>query len=274
MAKEISESTLPRLIPLAPLLNLESDQYYEAIIKKKVEILQKVRSKAIDYSSNAISFNDFKPVILKMKDFEAALKITVYVAGSFPRGEDRISAYRLALSINERWIASLQKMKEVKLIEKAKTGCLKIKSMLGIAQTEFALQQNGLSILDEFVVNPILLLTQLLTINSDLEASPAIIHEIATGVATRANIDLDKFKLVLLQKWLTNDNDINLNPSIDERVLFLLHGKYEWGMKHLSSFSNLSTSKISGKARVKALSCLVRLSSTPECAKMDLEKIQ
>lgn len=274
LAAEISESTLPRLMPLAPLLNLEADQYYQAIIQRKVEILQKIRGKTIDFAFYAISFADFKLVILKITDFENALKITVYVAGAFPRGEDRIAAYRMALSINERWIASLTKLKDVKSVEKAKTGCIKIKAMLGIAQTEFSLQQNGLSELDEFVVNPNALLTRLLTLNPEFHVSASIIHEIATGVATRANIDLDKFKLVLLQKWLTKEEDNQSFIPVADRVIFLFHGKFEWGAKHLYSFSNLPATKISSTVRIKALTCLVRLALIPECSKLDFEKIQ
>lgn len=139
-------------------------------------------------------------MLLKIKDFETAVKSAVYVAGNFPRGEDRIAAYRVALSTAERWTSFLKKQKEKNTLEKAMTGCSKIKSLLGVAQTEFALEANGLKKLDPLVPNPNQLITELLTFKSDFaEIAPAVLHGIATGVASRASIDLDKFKLLLLQ---------------------------------------------------------------------------
>jgi hypothetical protein len=54
-------------------------------------------------------FSDFSPWLCKIKDFELAVRGTVFIAGNFPRGPERIAAYQLALSFAGRWVNSLAK---------------------------------------------------------------------------------------------------------------------------------------------------------------------
>lgn len=58
-------------------------------------------------ASGGIRFEDFQNFVSNIKDFELAIRSTVYIAGNFPRGEDRILAYEFALSCADRWITSI-----------------------------------------------------------------------------------------------------------------------------------------------------------------------
>lgn len=114
----------------------------------------------------SISFYDFKPWISKIKNYELAVRGTVFVAGNFPRGEDRIAAYKLGLTFAQRWVNSLLQLDNRVELEKAQTGSSKIKSLLCISETEHTLQQHGLTVLDKYVTKPNLLIAKLLTLNN------------------------------------------------------------------------------------------------------------
>lgn len=144
-------------------MSLSADKFYEAIVHKKAAFLKEMKSTGMQ--ARAMTFSEFKPILSKIKDYELALRSTVFIAGNFPRGEDRISAYRLALMFAERWLQSLEREEDEQIKERAKTGCIKIKSYLIISQTESALQDSGMQSLDHLVTQPTLLLTELLTLN-------------------------------------------------------------------------------------------------------------
>ena len=61
-------------------------------------------------SSLRVDFQDIKPLLMKIKKFEVSVQTSVYVAGIFPCGVDRIMAYRFAVHCTEKW---LRQMKEV-----------------------------------------------------------------------------------------------------------------------------------------------------------------
>ena len=268
LSPEITDQSLPRLLPLSQVMSLSPDFFYESIVQKKVVILKSVKCHAVDDSSplKIIRFAEFKPWLSKIKDYELALRTTVFVAGNFPRGEDRISAYQLALLFAERWQKSLKDDDDPKLLEMAATGCTKIRSLHGVSVTEFSLQANGLQDLDHLVTDSSSLLTELLTLNAKFNVSPDVIHEIVSGLAERNGVDLDKFKLMLMQRWLTSKSTELSEFVITDRILFLLFKKVDWGMKHLQGFSNLPSTKITLIARTRAISAMVRLMLLPDCS--------
>jgi hypothetical protein len=201
LEQELSDSALPRILPIGKALGEPADRFHEHLIKKKVAQLQNQMKVAKDTFSRAasISFLEFKPLLLKIKDFQQAMSLCVFVGGHFPRGEDRIAAYRLALAFSQKWITSLGNEECVEM-EKAKTGGTKVKNLLNVAETEYSLQVHGLQMLDKYVPKPSVLLMHLLTMNSAYpQLSADIFHSIATEVAQRASVDLDKLKLMLLQ---------------------------------------------------------------------------
>ncbi|KAJ3000086.1 hypothetical protein HDV02_000734 [Globomyces sp. JEL0801] len=168
---ELDESMINRLLPLARVLNYPTEKVYESLIHKSIEVLvcvfpvnrQKIQLNS--KSSVVLSFSSFKPWINKLNDYELAIRTTVFVAGNYPRGEDRILAYKLALEFAERWRNSLQQQENSASLEKARTGWKNVKSLLSIAETEHMLQTHNLQQLDKYVTKPYQLVSQLLTPN-------------------------------------------------------------------------------------------------------------
>ncbi|KAJ3313839.1 Kinetochore-associated protein 1 [Boothiomyces sp. JEL0838] len=251
LALEITESTIAKLIPLTQVLELTTDKFYEALINQKIQKLQLELKQYLsleEYELRAISrditFSDFKPLLSKIVDSELLVRTTVYVAGNFPRGEDRIAAYKTALQYAEKWVKSLQADNETETLEMAMTGASKIKNMLSIAETENSLQLYGLQMYDKLVTKPNSLIAQLLThehTRPTLEVSTY--HKLAEEIAKRNSIDLEKLKLMLLQKWITAEV-ITSDLELQERVLFLFYGKLEWGVSKLYAFSQLALNLI------------------------------
>jgi hypothetical protein len=266
LSLELNDSTLPRLLPVGKVLDIPSDKFYEHVIQRKVTLLQnQIKTKSQSLSKlGYISFNDFRPLLTKIKDFQQAISLSVFVGGNFPRGEDRIAAYRISLSFSQKWIASLA-TDTSSMIEKAQTGAAKVKGLLNVAETEHVLQTHGLQIFDKYVPKPSMLLMKLLTLNpSNPPLSADIYHSIASEIAERSSIDIEKVKLMLLQRWLSdNDGEVS-DVQIQERVLFLLHQKLEWGISNLKAFAKQPTNKVRTESRIRALAILYRISKMPE----------
>ena len=104
LSPEISEQSLSRLIPLAHILDINPDKFYITIVQNHVSHLASPK-KDLKYSECAITskFSFFKPMLSKLKDNEVAVQTTVYIAGHFPCGSERVAAYRLALLFAEKW---------------------------------------------------------------------------------------------------------------------------------------------------------------------------
>jgi hypothetical protein len=222
LAHELTDSSLSRILPIGKVLGVSADRFYEHLIQKKVSQLQGQMKSANDSSStfSHISFLEFRPLLLKIKDFQQAMSLCVFVGGNFPRGEDRISAYRLAMSFSQKWIASLGN-EEGPEMEKAKTGGMKVKNLLNVAETEYSLQVHGLQILDKYVPKPSVLLMQLLTLNDTYPALSAdIFHSIAIDVAQRSGVELDKLKLMILQVRFLNSS-VGFPIQIPPKIVFL-----------------------------------------------------
>jgi hypothetical protein len=112
---EVNDNTIHKLLPLAHTLSISSDLFYESIIQQKIALLEHIKSSDEDedlkFKTKNITFSDFKVWISKIKCYELALSTTVHVAGTFPRGEDRMYAYKTSLMFADRWVSSLEKEK-------------------------------------------------------------------------------------------------------------------------------------------------------------------
>jgi hypothetical protein len=113
--------------------------------------------------------------------------------------------------------------------------------MLNVAETEHALRLYGLEMLDKYVPKPSQLLTHLLTLDESYpHMSWDTYHSIANEIAKRYGLDLDNIKLLLLRKWLTAESPSDLATNVDQdKYLFLLHGKFVWGVHCLKAFAQL-----------------------------------
>jgi hypothetical protein len=209
LSLELTDDSLSRLLPIGKVLGLSSDKLYDHVIQQKVALLQRqIKTKTQStFQHLQLSFNDFRHLLSKIKDHQQAISLCVYVGGNFPRGEGRIAAYRLASTISQKWITSLEKNGGSEL-EKAQTGAAKVKGMLNVAETEFALQTHGLQVYDKFVPKPSILLMQLLTLTSSHSLlAPDVYHFLAKDIAERSGVDLDKLKLMMLQVGYFNSSD-------------------------------------------------------------------
>lgn len=178
---ELSEETLPKLIPLSIPLGMSPDRFYETVIKSMASATKKAfdlaksqeRSESgprvVDSASTLrLKFADFRPLLLKYREIGDALQMTAYTASVFPCGPDRIQAYKTALHLAEKWVQKLSSLDaktedELAQLDKATTAQTKIRHMLAATETEYQLRSLNLTSFLEYLQRPQDLIVQLYT---------------------------------------------------------------------------------------------------------------
>lgn len=190
--------TLPRLIPLAQVLNLAVDQFYVAIINQTADKLQKSDCRTTE--SGQITFLDFRSWIAKLKGHETAVQTAVFVAGRFSCGPDRISAYKMAESLSERWVNSFGSDHDSEIYDKAVTTLGRISHLLNQTETEFQLNSLGISDLGDYSARPAELIVQIYARYRKLATlSASKCSELVANLGKRYGLDIDKIKNAILQ---------------------------------------------------------------------------
>jgi hypothetical protein len=72
-----------------------------------IQTLGKLKATQSSPGTGTVSFADFKPFVSKIRDCEVAVRHACNIAITFPCGEDRIAAYKMAQLFTEKWIKSL-----------------------------------------------------------------------------------------------------------------------------------------------------------------------
>ena len=164
------------------------------------------------------------------------MRSSVFVAGHFPRGSDRIAAYKLAQTFSAKWISSL-KTSDQESRDKAETGSKKIETLLQTSEIELLLEENGLKDFDKYATKPTILISQLLSRKPATGIAPGVYHSVAEELATRFKIDLEKLKLMILQRLLMSEDKFVIRKLT--RMMISNSRYYSYYMVKLSGASRI-----------------------------------
>lgn len=173
--------------------------------------------------------------------------VAVYVGGTFPSGEDRIAAYRMAEQISEKWVQSLKKIKatdeENMGLSRAKTINARILELLSQTKIEFLLRQNKLDSLIDYASNPSDLIGRLYSafssiahLSGNLFSNQAVMcSEIVECIARQYKLDLERLKHKLLQKLLILQTGNPIDSKIHDEIQVIYYGSVEVCKNELAS---------------------------------------
>ena len=214
---ELSEETLPKLIPLTIPLGISPDRFYETVIRSMATATKQAFDAARSQERHSevspevasglrLKFADFRPLLLKYREISDALQMTAFTAGVFPCGPDRIQAYKTALHLAEKWVQKLQALdaksaEEMAQLDKASTAHSKIKHMLAATETEHQLRSLNLTSFLEYLQRPQDLIVQLYTQKASdmvVQRDPMDLHSVIDDIGKRHGIDVEKLRLKLI----------------------------------------------------------------------------
>nr|KAJ3420214.1 Kinetochore-associated protein 1 [Polyrhizophydium stewartii] len=150
LAAEISEESLPKLVPICYILGLSADTLHLRLVDSKIKTLQKELAHGSHeaVATRGIKSSDFRSLLSKIKDNEKAVSTSVLVGGVFPCGVDRIALYRLALQLAERWLSSSKSdLAQADTAAKAETTIVRLKKMI-VQEAERVLQNEILFVFE------------------------------------------------------------------------------------------------------------------------------
>jgi hypothetical protein len=101
---ELNEKSLPQLFPLYRPLELSSDWFYAKVVDKMIFRLETSLASAAQDEQVGLTFSEFKPLLLKIRDFSTSLQLTFILASTFKNPQDSINAFKLAIHIADRSI--------------------------------------------------------------------------------------------------------------------------------------------------------------------------
>lgn len=108
--------------------------------------------------------------------------------------------------MSSKWTSSLNSQ-DTETSEKAETGSKKIELLLQTSEIELILEDNGLKEFDKYATKPTILISQLLSKKPNPAVSIDVYHSVAQDLSEKFKIDLEKLKLMILQRFLMSDNE-------------------------------------------------------------------
>ncbi|ORX95635.1 hypothetical protein K493DRAFT_371980 [Basidiobolus meristosporus CBS 931.73] len=300
---ELTEETIPKLLPLTLPLGIHPDQFYGSVIDNLLAKLKLAKGDGESEPAEGytkLKFTDFKGLILKIRDTELAISSAKYVADGFACGVDKIQALKTAVHLSDKWLQKINsgaENEETKLLEERASVALgRLKDSLARTETEHQLRSVKLTSFLHLVPQPLELICQLYAQQSEeaLANKDSIdVHHLTSEIAVRHSLDIDKVRQYLLTTWLTQDLELqadeveiclpsmriqansNMNSraeiSLQMRILYLLQcGVVESNIGFLLNFAyqQKSTQKVTTLTRVRSLSVLFQLASPQEIARV------
>ncbi|KAL2913082.1 hypothetical protein HK105_207427 [Polyrhizophydium stewartii] len=267
LAAEISEESLPKLVPICYILGLSADTLHLRLVDSKIKTLQKELAHGSHeaVATRGIKSSDFRSLLSKIKDNEKAVSTSVLVGGVFPCGVDRIALYRLALQLAERWLSSSKSdLAQADTAAKAETTIVRLKKMIVQVETEHQLRSNRLASFVQFASSPLDLCMHLYKHGA---ASPAAqtcnIHDVIETIAKRSSIKVEDIQRSLLSE---------AERVLQNEILFVFERNPQQGAQLLLRFAYQPSNKIETWARVRALTVLLRLSRLSELPSKELSE--
>jgi hypothetical protein len=103
LLEELNEKSLPQLFPLYRPLELSSDWFYAKVVDKMIVRLEASQGVGGEVG---LTFADFKPLLLKIREFSLSLQLAFMLASTFGSEQDSINSFKLAMHIADRSIQS------------------------------------------------------------------------------------------------------------------------------------------------------------------------
>ena len=270
LSPEINEESLSRLVPLCFVLEIPADRLHISLINSKLTLLKEA---AVDWrdpvSVWGLRFTDFRALLSKIKDHESAVQTTVYVAGCFPCGPDRISTYKLAIQFSERWLSAVSSRtqtngKEADDESKAGRTIVRLKQLTNQTETEYQLRANKLDKLLAYHTKPIELCVQLFKFGSVESHVKCDIHYIVDCIVKRYDLNLEDIQLMILQRLLKQeiiegDSVEKQELEIQQHIIFLFRQDVKKGSQRLLQLAYMDNVKVTTSTRIRALSVLLQL---------------
>ncbi|KAK9768761.1 hypothetical protein K7432_000363 [Basidiobolus ranarum] len=300
---ELTEETIPKLLPLTLPLGIHPDQFYGSVIDNLLAKLKLAKGDGESEPTETctkLKFSDFKGLILKIRDTELAISSAKYVADGFFCGVDKIQALKTAVHLSEKWLQKINsgaENEETKILEERASVALgRLKDSLARTETEHQLRSVKFTNFLHLVPQPLELICQLYAQQSEealVNKESIDIHHLTSEIATRHSLDIDKVRQYLLTTWLTQDLELQSDEaetclpsmriqanstmnsraeiSLQMRILYLLQcGVLESNVGFLLNFAyqQKSTQKVTTLTRVRSLSVLFQLASPQEIARV------
>ncbi|KAJ1653748.1 hypothetical protein IWQ61_006189 [Dispira simplex] len=226
---ELLESTIPRLLPLAIPLGIPADDIYTHVAYEMLSRMKQAYTatgESRDPGGNdtahhssrrllakpdfiPLNFADIKNIILRIRNYEVAISVAKYVADALPVGPEKLHALRTAYQLSERVYHKYVGRQGGNVIgaeaERAETAVTKLREYYLTTDTECQLVERGLDQYSPLINDPLRLLQTLYEEQSEaalMGTSKLDVHSLVADIATRHDIDIDKFRDHLLTLWL------------------------------------------------------------------------
>ncbi|XP_033110823.1 kinetochore-associated protein 1-like [Anneissia japonica] len=308
LARELNEETVPKLTPIAQLLNLNMDELYvtaiQNVLKKHKEPYSALyASKSNTGKLNMKALEGIKTLLMSITDPPMAVASARLVAQELPQGPEKVLALRFCVLLALRWKESCADKTPEK--EKSTSMHKKLAEVHSCLATEQVLQKYGLADKEyqTMVHTPARLIFKLYEhpmiekkMAGELEGLPDI-HKAVDEIAKINNSNINKIRHTLTEKWLLytptkqlEDETINFSfnsfnlikeVKISEeerslrRVMYILqYSQMENSALFLLSYAfKESSAKVSFACRVRALRCLFSLINRDEIEKVSLKPV-
>jgi hypothetical protein len=149
---EIEPSSLPHLLPLARVFEIDTDQFFKQIID--VTLRKLTASKEANDAVCSVTFADFKGFIVKMRNVSIAIDTCCIIAHEFSCGLDRIAAYKMAQLLAEKWVQTSARAGSEDVKKASEVMLSKLTVLIKLNITEHDLKKNHLGSLIENVPLP------------------------------------------------------------------------------------------------------------------------
>ncbi|KXS20915.1 hypothetical protein M427DRAFT_348724 [Gonapodya prolifera JEL478] len=302
---EITEESLPLILPLSVPLGISPDRFYMCLIDKLLSPLLESQTNCEKSTSGAknqqwVKFQDVRSYFHKVQDYEESIRKSVFVGGLFPCGPDRIQAYKCGSLLVDKWQhnISTSTIPDEKAFDNAATAKQNIAKLCATTEIEYQLRTLKLDNYVEYIDRPSELISQLINCESERllkTGDPFDLHSLITDICIVNGIDREKFLKQLALKWIvkelppsTEDRahylpSIRLQPSLifphpmehslRLRIFYTLRGlESSFAVSILQSVATSSSSKILNASRVRALGVILLLISGDDSKRSDQER--
>ncbi|KAJ7374444.1 Kinetochore-associated protein 1 [Desmophyllum pertusum] len=219
LAPELSEETVPKLLGIANLLKLSSDQMYLTAIRNLARSSSgptapsdpgnpnlSAFSAGEEPSQLAMSYNSekAKSMLYSISNKEMAIAAAKWIAQQLPLGDEKIDILKTCVDLAKTWKSACSQKDE----EKAKLTYNRLLELCRGVATEHVLQKYNISdpSIASLTIKPAKLVCQLYDNYGAREPGtahqPPDIHKATEQIANVNNTKIEKIRLHLIEKWL------------------------------------------------------------------------
>jgi hypothetical protein len=252
IASHLSCKTFPRLLPIAELLRVNFDRMCSRAIRNTIESWA-IGNRETTSQQECDKITD---LLLKIRDPRVALATAMT---QLKTGQFKEVALEVCIKLAKQWCATCSetdKSEAMKTVEKFEVS-------LRQTRTQLLLHEAGLpeTIYSSLLRQPVRLIIELYEMPSIIRIED--VHDLSNAIGTLHDLDLDKIRVHLLEKWLANalkDQDEN---KLIYRLVSLVKGMSSLNSLVLWAFPNeMEDTRLSLTQRVIALRALCASTTT------------